>query len=358
MSLIQRSITVPNHKELCGYNITSSQESLNNFINDIHNLIVDTGISPLDIQGDIDFNNIPDLNIPNLFTSPTVLTNRFFSAGYKYYAFNDYNQNEYPIYLKMDFGVQCVGRYSPLGNLMYTTIKLDILRSIESNDRITSTQYLSYVFSYSASNAIKASGGVFDDKFESNLATCFYNSDNFYLNVFPTSRCISAKYSGIQFDGCKLSPYIAFYVERNRNVTNFMNLCYGAYDHKSVQPLNLSNSPRNVSINNILGNLASVETNVHVTIPLMSLVDTLSNNYEIGGINAIAFKTILYDKSTKSIEPNYNILCSYTSQIGQSNVKYEIELEDGTFGKYISYSVADSINYFPDSKTDFLFRYE
>ena len=108
MALIQRSITVPNHAELMGFRGTPSQISLNNLIKNINQVMIDTGISVLDVPGDIDFDNIPDLLIASKATQTDIPRNEFFSAGYKYYAFNDDNQSEYPIFIKFDFGVQCV----------------------------------------------------------------------------------------------------------------------------------------------------------------------------------------------------------------------------------------------------------
>ena len=352
MALIQRNITVPKHAELMGFGVTPSQTSLNNFIKDIHQVMIDTGISVLDMPGDIDFNNIPNLFIANKALLKDIPRNEFFSVGHKYYAFNDDNQSEYPIFIKFDFGVQCVSNLNE-PNLLYTTIKLDILRSLDPEDKIYDSNYLMYTFIYYTTSTNTKNL----ETYNSTLATCFYNKENFYFNVFPKSKIVAMQYES-GFNSSKLAPYMAFYIERNRNTTNYMQLSYGKYVTTSSNPVNLQNSQREVFINNILHNTEIIKTNSTVTIPLMGFVDTISNNYEIGGINAIAFKTILYDKSTKSIEPNYNILCTYSSQIGQSNVKYEIELDDGSFGKYISYSLVDSVNNFPDTKTDFLFRYE
>jgi hypothetical protein len=72
MALIQRSITVPNHAELMGFRGTPSQISLNNFIKDINQVMIDTGISVLDVPGDIDFDNIPDLLIASKATQTDI----------------------------------------------------------------------------------------------------------------------------------------------------------------------------------------------------------------------------------------------------------------------------------------------
>lgn len=351
MALIQRSITVPNHKELMGLNgLTPSQSSLNNFIKDVHSVLVEVGLSVLDLPGSLDLNNIPDIGIPTIYSKSDLGVGDFIEIGNITYSFNDENQTEYPIFLKFTYGIiSNSGIGSP--NLMFNSIKLDIKRSLSDNKNIIETQYLDCVFHGSNSGT-----KIAEDNILSDVITCFYNKNNFYMNIFPKSKVYAKEYSN-QFNNTKYSTYIGFYVERVRNIVNYMPMSYGLFNLATSSNQNISKQEY-VNITNIFNNTEIIKNNTTVTIPLMGFVDTISNNYEIGGINAIAFKTILYDKSTNSIEPNFNILCSYNSQIGQTNVKYEIELEDGSIGKYISYSYSDNILYFPDTKTDFLFRYE
>lgn len=351
MALIQRSITVPNHRELMGLNgLTPTQSSLNNFIKDVHKVLVEVGLSVLDLPGSLDLNNIPDIGIPSLYSKTDLAPGNFKEIGYITYSFNDDNQTEYPIFLKFTYGVIC-NSASGDPNLMFNSIKLDIQRSLSDNKNVIETQYLECVF-----HGHTAGSKIAEDNILSDIITCFYNKNNFYINIFPKSKVFGKEYSN-QFNNTKYSTYMGFYVERVRNTVNYMPMSYGIYYQVTTNSPNL-NKQEYVNTTNILNNTEIIKNNTIVTIPLMGFVDTLSNNYEIGGINAIAFRTILYDKSTKSIEPNFNILCSYNSQIGQSNVRYEIELEDGSIGKYISYSYSDNLLYFPDTKTDFLFRYE
>lgn len=353
MALIQRSITVPNHREIFGMdNLTASQLSLNNFIKDVHKVIVDSGISVLDIPGSLDLNNIPDINIGTIVKNTDLTSGIFKEIGNITYSFNDEQQTEYPVFLKLTYGVMST---SPVGqeNYMFNTIKLDIKRSLDNNANIIETQYLTCTYhGYSSSSSVSVKEIILSD-----VITCFYNKNNFYLNIFPQSKVISKEYSNQFTNNTRYSTYMGFYFERIRNIVNYMPLCFGQYITTTSGSINVTKQEF-VNITNILNNTEIVKNNSIVTIPLMGFVDTLSNNYEIGGINAIAFRTILYDKASKSIEPHFNILCSYRTQIGQSNVRYEIELEDGSIGKYISYSYSDNIIYFPDTKTDFLFRYE
>lgn len=355
MPLIQRNITAPNERFAMGLSGgTPNQDSINNCIIDIHSALVDSGLTHVPHDGELDLSNIPYLDLPFLAINKTLAGGYFMTLGYKIYAFNDDRQDIDPIYLKFNYGLlNATSGNSNAKDTLLFQIRLDILRNIDSNNKIFDTKYLSNIGYASNADAITYQNSrisVHDDK----ACVVAYNGNTLYVNIFPKSVAYGNKYGSTEFNNLKKGTYIGFYLEREENVINLYQFSMG-----QTNSTGMSYIQRNVNIQNYNNNFEPIDTVDCLNIPLLDTLSfPLNNNFDSNGLNPLAFKSITYDKDTKTIKPNYNILCSYNVLIGKSNVKYEIELDDGTIGKYLSHSFTDNNIYFKTIKMDLLFRYE
>ncbi len=306
MALIQRNITAPNERFAMGLSGgTPNQDSINTCVIDIHSALIDSGLTPVPYNGELDLSNIPDLQLPFLALNKTLNGGVFLPIGFKIYAFNDEMQDSDPIYLKFNYGfLNATSNSSNAKDTLLFQIRLDILRNIDINDSIFDTKLLSNIgYSSNADNTTYANSriSIHDDK------TCIvaYNGNTLYVNIFPKSVATGNKYSNYYFDNLRKGTYIGFYLEREENVINFYQFSMGQTNSTGQTYIQ-----RNVDIQNYNNNFDTFQTVDCLNIPLLETLSfPLNNNFDSNGLNPLAFKSITYDKDTKTIKPNYNVLC-------------------------------------------------
>lgn len=324
------------------YTGTSSDVSVKNAINDIFIFLTqELGLTYIQTDGDLDLQNIPDLNIATRASQYNTLnTGESLTYGFHIFAFNDEFQETKPLFLRFNYNmINAITKVNneSCKNFLIFYIKLDILSksSPTSNyNQLFTTNLCNIVYvSYSDANTNITGLPAAKINFANKLSYGFYNpvKSKLYINIYPKKSCVGSVYYNYDVNILN-SSYISFYIERNQNFITFINLSYGIM---TSQPgsFNILNGSTQRSLSMYSYNGVSFASNDGFFIPFVSETPT---NYG----NSV-WKTTLIDPITKYISTTDNILSYYNSQLGTSGIVTTID----NVGTYVSYSCSDQICY-------------
>ncbi len=321
----------------------SSDISVKNAINDIFIFLTqELGLTYIQTNGDLDLQNIPDLNIATHASQYNTLnTGESLTYGFHIFAFNDEFQESKPLFLRFNYNmVNAIAKvnHGNCKNCLFFYIKLDVLTKISptSNyNQIFTTDLCNIVYNIYDnwySNVSHANAAKIN--FINKLSYGFYNPEKskLYINIYPNKSCVGSVYYNNDINILN-SSYISFYIERNQNFITFINLSYGIYQSNTWDIINVLNASNQRSLSMYSYNGISLTSNDGFFIPFVSETPT---NYG----NSV-WKTTLIDPAMKYISSTDNILSYYNSQLGTSGIVTSID----NVGTYVSYSCSDQICY-------------
>lgn len=326
-----------------GYEGAATEDSVKVAINDIFTFLTqELGLTYIQTNGDLDLQNIPDLNIATHASQYNTLnTGESLTYGFHIFAFNDEFQETSPLFLRFNYNMlNAIVKYdyADCKNCLFFYIKLDVLTKISPTSNysqiftvnlgnIAYSNCYDYNTNSSHTNAMKIN-------FTNTLSYGFYNSEKskLYINIYPKKSCIGSIY----YDSSTYmhnSSYISFYLERNQNFITFINLSNGISADYYYDDINITTSSVQRSLQTFNYNGISFSSNDGFFIPYISEIPT---NYS----NSV-WKTTLIDPFTKYISTTDNILSYYNNQLATSGIITQVD----NVGTYVSYSCSDQICY-------------
>lgn len=348
MSLVQKNITHPNELIAMGLGgVPASQESINNAVKDIHNSLIEAGLTVVLDNTQLDINNIPNLNLNIERTKNIYNAGEFcLSLGYIYYYFSDNQQDNYPIVIKLEYGFINASKSQVTFNSFGFAIRINITSGsskLVENDILCNIAYQSSADNggYSMKNKIINVG--------SPTIEVAYNGNSLYLNIFPKRLYIGELYYDV-YKNSLPSEYISFYLERQLEGVQYIKLCAGVYDSVNIQGAEV---PQKKYISNI-SNIHLVNryvSNDGIKIPFYPL--TLTGNYiDSSETNFISFQTMFLNNYRTVVSNSENFLLGYSTTMNYSNL---VTIENK---KYVCRTQHNNVNYLEDKNYGLLFRYE
>jgi hypothetical protein len=320
----------------------SSDISVKNAINDIFIFLTqELGLTYIQTNGDLDLQNIPDLNIATHASQYNTLnTGESLTYGFHIFAFNDEFQDTKPLFLRFNYNmINAILKYdiASCKNFLIFYIKLDILSksSPTSNyNQIFTTDLCNIVYNIYDWNSNVSHANAAKINFINKPSYGFYNPEKskLYINIYPKKSCIGSIYYNSS-TYMHNSSYISFYLERNQNFITFINLSNGISTDYYYYGINITTSSVQRSLQTFNYNGISFSSNDGFFIPYISEIPT---NYS----NSV-WKTTLINPFTKYISTTDNILSYYNNQLATSGIITQID----NVGTYVSYSCSDQICY-------------
>ena len=327
-------------KEYAG---ASSDISVKNAINDIFIFLTqELGLTYIQTNGDLDLQNIPDLNIATHASQYNTLnTGESLTYGFHIFAFNDEFQETKPLFLRFNYNmINAILKYDNelCKNFLIFYIKLDILSKSSPTanyNQIFTTDLCNSAYNANGDwNCNVSHANAAKINFTNKMSYGFYNPEKskLYINIYPNKSCVGSVYYNYDINMLS-SSYISFYIERTQNFITFINLSYGIYSLYSWSGDNILAASTQRSLSMYSYNGISLASNDGFFIPFVSEAPT---NYS----NSV-WKTTLIDPAMKYISSTDNILSYYNSQLGTSGIVTTID----NVGTYVSYSCSDQICY-------------
>lgn len=345
MGLVSKIIRIPNERVAMGIESsqdTNKQNSINNAILDIITSLQDSGLLLVPFNGELDLNNIPDINIPNIRSKNDLNGGVFISIGYKYFAFTDTMQNDYPIMLKFDFGV--VNASTTGVNSVWFAIKLTTyFNNIELMTTILANVMASEQNdngNYQLNDTIRL--------FNSNIVVS-YMDNSLYVRIYERTSYGRMYYGNDMTGDTNVLPYISFYIDRYFDGIRFIKLCRGLvyFSGNTITPSPVTYISKKI-------NTTNATTYDNPSDVLLPYYPDYIIRYSINDTMTIpTFRQPVINITSNSIYTSDNLLLTYSNNI----------LEDETFvidgKKYIAYpQKGKSLGYLTTPDMGMLFRYE
>lgn len=330
MPLVSKMIRYPNELTAMGLlnngnngsqgTVTPSEQSIKDTIIDINDFFInEMEMIKVPTQGEIDVNNISDINIYTLsqqYNNMNIMQS--VSYGYSIFAFTDELQNSKPLFLKLNYNMYNLankGNYPVQKNKFAFGIRVQLLDSnskeLYAFDSLNAYCNNNYDYTdqqaYYMKSIIKESNG-------------FNNGDSIYVNLIPQKYVqvhTSHRFPPTDY----FSNYICFYIERNVNYIKVIQLSgsiqEGYNNFPTTQSTNIIYIPYNSNY--------TYSSNQGVFIPftnktIENLKNSLSYTYDIDPLTNILYK-------------NDNIMCAYNESV----VDNIVHLDGDETKKYCAY---------------------
>lgn len=337
MAILKRKfIRYPNEREAWGEYGTPSEESIKNHIRDFHEYLVnDLGLIQTEDQGQLDLDNIPDLDLKTKYDQSTTSRWTSWSYGYLMYQFTDARQTEYPIYLRFQFNM-VDGSYTSntyYRSRTYLNVRFNVMTSTDGSGsgspQATNLAFdLTPFYSHSSNNS---------NRFTQNQSDSFgfFDSENgrLFLTICP------GMYKGTSdYTYTSNSPQICLYIERclpssSVEVDNyFLVQVYnrGLWDTSETYR----------RMNTYFCTYDNIIYNHYLTsyIPMEGLVPNTSTRYNI-------FRTINVNPRSLEMSTNLNMLSYSNNEIPLLGVEVEVRISETETAKYITVSPSQTSTY-------------
>lgn len=337
MAILKRKfIRYPNEREAWGEYGTPSEESIKNHIRDFHEYLVnDLGLIQTEDQGQLDLDNIPDLDLKTKYDQSTTGRWTSWSYGYLMYQFTDARQSEYPIYLRFQFNM-VDGSYTSgtsYRSRTYLSIRLNVMTNTDGSGSIslggTNLAYdITPFYTHSSNN---------NNKFSQNQTDSygFFDSEDgrLFLNICPGMHKGTSDYTYVSG-----APQLCIYIERCLTSSSvevdkfFLVQVYSRGHWDSSETYRRMNTYfstyDNVGYNNYLTSY----------IPMEGLTPNTSTRYNI-------FRTINVNPRSLEMTTNRNILSYSNNEIPLSGVEVDVRISENETAKYITVSPSQTAVY-------------
>lgn len=356
MALIRKMIRYPDEYKAMGIlqggtDLTmgsqpASEESIKNAIIDISNFFInDLKMVRVPVEGEIDLDNIPDLDIATKSTQHNNMNQlQPLSYGFIKLAFNDEYQDTRPLFLKISFEMKNIAykaknvvqknrfafgvRVDIIGEneIVYHTL---ILSNIEYH---TDTDYPNQQYYFKQENVVDSIG--------------FNNGSELFVNIYPQRYVCCGATRNADYFPKNLSNFICFYIERNDKFIKIIQLSGvvgSGYDGLSgIKAVGTNTTYISYNVNNILN------TDDNVFIPFM-------NTNKISNVVNFSMPTTDINPIDSTIHKNENVLVCYTDDA----VNEIVDVQEGdTTTKYYVYKPVSgtSIRFVRDQRISLMFR--
>ncbi len=343
--LKRKLIRYPNEREAYGIYGYTSEQSIKDTINDIDSFFVnDLKLKRSVDAGQLDLDNIPDLDIKSIYDKSTTARWTSWSYGYKMYEFTDVLQSEFPIILKLDFRVTDTSYTGTTSyrSRPYMGVRLTVMSASDGQGQpvtgfmnFSSDQFPGFGSSSNSS-----------DFFEDNVTDSYGFYDNtggrLYVCICPNMiRSTSSEH--------RKQPMINFYIERSTDYNNnptaeyimFQDYQRGYWDSGTIERRNNTyfRTKETLSYNSFAGSY----------IPMDGLSVRTSSRTNL-------FRTLSVHPRTNQITPNSNMLSYLNADIPISGVLTNVRLSETEVGTYITVSPSSNNVYVWSSSYGHLIR--
>lgn len=355
MALIRKMIRYPDEVQAMGIlqsgtdlvmgTQPASEESIKNAIIDISEFFInDLNMIRVPVDGEIDLDNIPDLDIATKSTQFNNLNQlQSLSYGFIKLAFNDEYQESRPLFLTLRFEMMnltiktnnAAQKHRFAFAITFTLTDADdniydtfVSCNVDYHNNIHTATHQSYF----KQEIVKESVG-------------FCNGSELFVNIYP-QRYVSfgASHQTQYFPTNILSNYICFYIERNSEfikIIKLSGLSGRSYTVTSPTSVNTNTTYIPYQVNYILN------TTENVYMPYIGRKILNVENFSMATTDINPFDNKIYK--------NENLLVCYTEDV----VNDLVEVHDGeAVTKYYVYKPATgtSIRYVRDQRISLMFR--
>lgn len=344
--LKSKFIRYPNEREAWGEYGTATEQSIKDCIIDVHDFFTNTlGLLQTDDSGQIDFENITDLDLKNIYDVSTTARFNVFSYGYAVYEFTDRYQSNKPIYIKLDFNMYD-GSYNATTTYRsrtYFGLNFTVTGQTDGSGKPTTGSNMNFswiltpLFSASSnnennfSNTISDSYGFFD-KEEGRLFFCL----------------CPGMYKGTG-SGVSSVPLGTFYIERSKDSANNVNDQYVMCQTYSRGTWDSNTINRQMNTYFLTYDGVTYNSNLGSYVPMDGISTNTGMRYNI-------FRTINVNPKTYEMTTNSNILSYYNTDMPSSGIEVDVRLSETETRKYITVSPTSTATYVYNVKYGHLIR--
>ena len=356
MALIRKMIRYPDEYKAMGIlqggtDLTmgtqpASEESIKNAIIDISNFFInDLKMIRVPVDGEIDLDNIPDLDIATKSQQYNNLNHlQSLSYGFIKLAFNDEYQDTRPLFLKLSFEMMNIvlkADDAVQKNRFGFVVRCDIIGENELVYRTmnfgnieyhTSLDYANQQYYFKQENVVDSIG--------------FNNGSELFVNIYPQRYVCCGATRNASYFPKNLSNYICFYIERNDKfikIIQLSGLVGGSYNNLSTVTYVKTNT---IYISYNVNNTMATDENVFI--PFVS-------TNKISNIVNFTMPTTDINPIDSTIHKSENVLVCYTADA----VNDIVEVQEGeTTTKYYVYKPVSgtSIRFVRDQRISLMFR--
>lgn len=326
-------IRYPNEREAWGELGVATEQSIKDHIYDFHQFMTqDLGLVQTADTGQLDVNNIPNLDLKAKYDVSTTAKWTAWSYGYLMYAFTDPKQADVPLFIRFEFKMTD-GSYT--GNTSYRSrtylnIHCRLMGQSDGAGNATDNTLnlgwdLTNFFAASSnngnwfSNTMSDSYGFFDDV-----------EGRLYLCICP------GIYKGTA------QPYTApqahIYIERSRNESNVVTNEYVMVQNYSRGLWDTTERYRQFSTQFSSYDRVTYSSTQTSYVPLDGVTINTGMRYNI-------FRTINVNPKTMEMTTNSNVLSYYNNDISSSGIEVNVKLSETETRRYITVSPTTSCTY-------------
>lgn len=344
--LKRKFIRYPNEREAWGVYGYASEESLKNTIRDIHTFFtIDLGLTQSPDTGQLDLANIPDVGMKAIYDASTTGRWSRWSYGYTVYEFTDPLQNDFPIYIKLEFQV-IDGSYGnqDYKSRTYLNVRTSIMSATDgAGQPIGGRMNIVYeqfpALCHSSYN---------HDVFENNISDSygFYDKDNGRLYV-----CVCPGIMKGTFNHSTIQPQMNFYIERSKNALNNVTNDYIQVQNFQRGVIDDPNQMRQFNMLYSTKELLNYQSNAGSHVPMEGIQGNTATRSNL-------FRTISVNPLTNELLPNSNVISYLNKDIPLSGIIVDVKLSDSEVGKYVTVSPSTCGVYVWSSNYGHLIRVE